>query len=128
MGAATIVSYVLTEIIHRGATRPPMIIGVPLIVAAPMVFLSMVTIIIGIFSGWYLIVVLVAVIGAYVFYTCKAITKKDDQRLYQCLLRMRLVFKLKCFNGLPARYGVPPLSGSVISSGAYRIDALQRNR
>jgi len=79
-----------TEAIYKGATRPPMVFGVPLVP-----FLCVAGF--GFLSGMYLMVYLSLVwsavaagITVYALLWMRTLTRRDDQRLRQALLAARL--------------------------------------
>lgn len=77
------------DMIYKGCTRPPLLWGVPLM---PLVMILMPGMLVGIVGlAYFLPVSLVALfvsLSAWIW--MRAITKKDDQRLLQLFLRLRL--------------------------------------
>jgi type IV secretion system protein VirB3 len=76
--------------IFRGCTRPAMLAGVPMI---PLILVSGVFLMVGMWcvyvvSGY--VTVFLMVIYVPILLTMQQITKKDDQRLRQMLLRARM--------------------------------------
>jgi len=78
------------EPIYKGATRPPMIFGVPLIaflVVAGGDFLAGMYLMVYVSVAWLLAVF---AFGMVIILWMRALTRKDDQRLRQALLAARL--------------------------------------
>lgn len=77
------------DVIYKGCTRPPLLWGVPLM---PMVLILMPGLLVGIVGlGYFLpmsLLALLITVSAWVW--MRAVTKKDDQRLLQIFLRLRL--------------------------------------
>lgn len=77
------------DMIYKGCTRPPLLWGVPLM---PLVMILMPGMLVGMVGlAYFLPMSLVALlfsISGWVW--MRAVTKKDDQRLLQIFLRMRL--------------------------------------
>ncbi len=78
--------------LFKGSTRPPMQWGVPLL---PFILICFPIIIISFYSSLFSIkmglVILFLIIPIFLF--LKEITKKDDQRLLQHLLRLKMILK-----------------------------------
>lgn len=80
----------LQEDIFKGATRPSMLAGVPLM---PLLLLGGITLLLVFWggmmiSGWVGLISALASIPVYVW--MRTISKKDDQRLHQMFLRLKL--------------------------------------
>lgn len=78
------------EDIFKGATRPPMLVGVPLM---PLLLLGGITLLLvfwgGMFvSGWVAVATIVAAIPIFIW--MRTVSKKDDQRLHQMFIRLKL--------------------------------------
>jgi type IV secretion system protein VirB3 len=75
--------------IYKGCTRPPLMWGVPLM---PLVMMLMPGMLVGILGLAYLLpaslVAMFVSVSAWVW--MRSVTKKDDQRLLQFFLRLRL--------------------------------------
>jgi type IV secretion system protein VirB3 len=79
--------------IFRGCTRPAMLAGVPmiplLVVSGAFLLVTMWCVyLVSPYFALYLIVIYVPIL-----LTMKAITKKDDQRLHQMMMRARMRFR-----------------------------------
>jgi type IV secretion system protein VirB3 len=78
--------------IFKGCTRPSMIFGVPLV---PLTVAMLPVLLIGIWGMWLAPVVGLSalVLMVPIFIILRWITKKDDQRLLQHLLRLKMRYK-----------------------------------
>lgn len=80
----------MREAIYKGATRPAMKWGVPLLA---LVLVFMPAVVIGAWGGtlvspWIAILVTVVIVPLY--FWMRWVTRRDDQRLMQMLMRLRL--------------------------------------
>lgn len=77
------------DVIYKGCTRPPLLWGVPLL---PLIMILMPGMLVGIVGLAYFLPV--SLLSLFVSVTAwvwmRAVTKKDDQRLLQIFLRLRL--------------------------------------
>jgi len=75
--------------VFRGCTRPPMFLGAPMVPVILVTGLAVLLAMLGLFVSPF---ISIGVITAYVpvFAWMRAVTKTDDQRLNQLLLRLRL--------------------------------------
>lgn len=77
------------DMIYKGCTRPPLLWGVPLM---PMIMILMPTMLFGVVGlAYFLPISLIALfMSCLTWIWMRAVTKKDDQRLLQIFLRLRL--------------------------------------
>ncbi len=77
------------DMIYKGCTRPPLLWGVPLL---PLIMVLMPGMLVGMVGlAYFLPMSLVAIfISLTAWIWMRAVTKKDDQRLLQIFLRLRL--------------------------------------
>lgn len=77
------------DMIYKGCTRPPLLWGVPLM---PLVMILMPGMLVGIVGLAYFLPMslLALLVSLSAWFWMRAVTKKDDQRLLQIFLRMRL--------------------------------------
>lgn len=78
------------ETIYKGATRPAMKFGIPLV---PLVVLAGLGALLGLWGGLFVggwVLVLVAAVITPAFWWMRLVTQRDDQRFRQMLLAMRL--------------------------------------
>ncbi len=75
--------------VFRGCTRPPMFLGVPMIPVILVTGLAIIGAMLGLFVSPY---IAVAVVTVYVpiYAWMRVVTKADDQRLNQLILRLRM--------------------------------------
>ncbi|HWU49538.1 MAG TPA: VirB3 family type IV secretion system protein [Asticcacaulis sp.] len=75
--------------VFRGATRPPMFLGVPMI---PFILITGAAVLIGMLLLFVHALLTVLVIALYLplFVWMRMKTRQDDQRLHQLMLRLRL--------------------------------------
>jgi type IV secretion system protein VirB3 len=79
--------------IFRGCTRPAMLAGVPMI---PLLVVSGVFLLVTMWCVYLVspyVALYLAVTYVPILLTMKAITKKDDQRLHQMMMRARMRFR-----------------------------------
>ncbi len=75
--------------VFRGATRPPMFLGAPMVPLILLTGLAVMLAMLGLFvSPWIFIGVLTLWVPVYAW--MRVVTKADDQRLSQLLLRFRM--------------------------------------
>ena len=81
---------VLHEAIYKGATRPAMKLGIPLVPLVVLFGLGMLISIWGgiLLSGWVVLVVVLAIGPALAW--MRFVTRKDDQRFRQMFVALRL--------------------------------------
>lgn len=84
------------ETIYKGATRPAMLLGVPLV---PLVILCGLTVLLALWggilvSGWISFLVLLAVVPSFLW--MRQVTRRDDQRFRQAFLALKL--RQRCRN------------------------------
>jgi type IV secretion system protein VirB3 len=78
------------EVIYKGATRPPLVLGVPLVPAVCVLAGASVTAVpLGYYVSWWIALV-IAIATATMLAAMYAVTKHDDQRLHQHSLQLRL--------------------------------------
>ncbi len=77
------------DVIYKGCTRPPLLWGVPLL---PLVMILMPGMLVGIVGLAYFLPMSLAalLVSVSAWAWMRAVTKKDDQRLLQIFLRLRL--------------------------------------
>ena len=77
------------DMIYKGCTRPPLLWGVPLL---PLIMVLMPGMLVGMVGlAYFLPMSLVAIfVSLTAWIWMRAVTKKDDQRLLQIFLRLRL--------------------------------------
>ena len=77
------------DVIYKGCTRPPLLWGVPLM---PLVMILMPGMLVGIVGLAYFLPLslLALLVSTSAWVWMRAVTKKDDQRLLQIFLRLRL--------------------------------------
>ena len=81
----------MQEAIYKGATRPPLLFGVPLVPAVLVAGIGILLVAyLLIFSRSLLLAAAASVPVAAVWVSMMLVTRKDDQRLMQALLRFRL--------------------------------------
>ena len=81
----------MREAIYKGATRPPLLFGVPLIPAIVVAGLAlMLGMYLLVFTRSLLLPLVVVIPAAVLWVYMVQITRKDDQRLSQVILRLRL--------------------------------------
>ena len=77
------------DLIYKGCTRPPLLWGVPLM---PLIMILMPGMLVGMVGLAYFLpmslLALLVSVSAWIW--MRAVTKKDDQRLLQIFLRLRL--------------------------------------
>ena len=85
-------SVIATEPIYKGATRPPMVFGVPLVA---FLFVAGCGFLVGMYLMVYLSVAWMAVSAGLTLHALlwmRSLTRKDDQRLRQAFIAARLMF------------------------------------
>lgn len=85
----------MQEDIFKGATRPPMLWGVPMM---PMVALSLLTILLVIWGGFFLGAMAVGgtlLAAVPIFVWMRMVSKRDDHRLNQMFIRAKLLILQK---------------------------------
>ena len=77
------------DMIYKGCTRPPLLWGVPLL---PLIMVLMPGMLVGMVGlAYFLPMSLIAIfVSLTAWIWMRAVTKKDDQRLLQIFLRLRL--------------------------------------
>ena len=77
------------DIIYKGCTRPPLLWGVPLM---PLIMILMPGMLVGMVGLAYFLPMslLALLVSTSAWIWMRAVTKKDDQRLLQIFLRLRL--------------------------------------
>ena len=77
------------DMIYKGCTRPPLLWGVPLM---PLIMILMPGMLVGIVGLAYFLPMslLALLVSVSAWFWMRAVTKKDDQRLLQIFLRLRL--------------------------------------
>ncbi len=77
------------DVIYKGCTRPPLLWGVPLM---PLIMILMPGMLVGMVGLAYFLPVslLSLLVSVTAWIWMRAVTKKDDQRLLQIFLRVRL--------------------------------------
>lgn len=81
----------MRELIFKGATRPALLFGVPLQAAVPVAGLGILLSVYGfVFFRAPSVALLVLTVAGAVWIWMLQITRRDDQRLRQVLLRLRL--------------------------------------
>lgn len=75
--------------VFRGATRPPMFLGAPMVPVILVTGLAIILAMLGLFVSPFISVGVIA-IYAPIYAWMRAVTKTDDQRLNQFVLRSRL--------------------------------------
>ena len=80
------------EAIYKGATRPAMKLGIPLVPLVVLFGTGMLVIIwVGALATWWIVPVVVVAIGPALAWM-RFVTSKDDQRLQQMFVAMKLRF------------------------------------
>ena len=79
-----------SEAIYKGATRPAMKLGVPLVPLVVLTGLGMLVSVWGgiLFSGWVVVTVVLAICPALAW--MRFVTRKDDQRFRQMFVALKL--------------------------------------
>lgn len=75
--------------VFRGATRPPMFLGAPMIPFILLTGLAIMLAMLGLFVSPFIFIAVLTV-WAPIYAWMRAVTKTDDQRLMQLILRMRM--------------------------------------
>ena len=80
--------------VFRGCTRPPMFLGVPMIPVILVTGLAVLLAMLGLFLSAYISVAVITLfVPAYAW--MRAVTRADDQRLQQLILRLRMRARLQ---------------------------------
>lgn len=80
--------------VFRGATRPPMFLGAPMVPFILVTGLAILVAMLGLFVSAYISVAAVT-LYAPIYAWMRVVTKADDQRLNQLILRLRLRMRLR---------------------------------
>lgn len=75
--------------VFRGATRPPMFLGTPMVPFILLTGLAIMLAMLGLFVSPYIFIAVITV-WVPIFAWMRVVTKADDQRLNQLLLRVRM--------------------------------------
>lgn len=95
--------------IFKGCTRPAMLAGVPLV---PMVLSMIASFLAGMWSFYFIsgyLVVVIAFTTTAMLISMRAMTKRDDQRLRQVLLRARMRLRHRTSRSLWSAISYGPL-------------------
>ncbi|MFP1132624.1 VirB3 family type IV secretion system protein [Asticcacaulis sp. W401b] len=95
--------------VFRGATRPAMFLGVPMVPAILLTGSAVLLAMLGLFVNAYVSILIVAVyLPLYLW--MRTVTRQDDQRLNQLVLRLRLRVRMQGARGFWGALSYSPFS------------------